>query len=101
MGTTATRPVSAKGGHAGRNAAIIIVVLLFIFFFLPIVPYNYTVKSNLGLTTTHVTGDVSPSAYLFGCGLVLNIQGTGSVFGVQVSQSASVSGFYCNIGTQH
>ena len=89
----------AKSGHTGRNVAIVIVLLLFVFFFIPIVPYNYTTSN--GLSSTHVTGEVSPSAYLFGCGLVVNLQGTGYVFGTQVSQSAPVSGFFCNVSAQH
>ncbi|HEV2138100.1 MAG TPA: hypothetical protein VGR53_04610 [Nitrososphaerales archaeon] len=88
-------------GHTGRNIAFVIVLLLFVFFFIPIVPYNYTTSNVFGASTSHVSGYVSPSAYLFACGLVVNLQGTGYVFGAQVSQSAPVSGFFCNVSSQH
>jgi hypothetical protein len=85
----------------GRNVAIVIVVLLFIFFFVPVVPYNYSTSSAFGASSSHVSGYVSPSAYLFACGLVVNLQGTGYVFGAQVSQNTPVSGFFCNVSAQH
>ena len=98
----ATQPAApTKSGHAGRNVAIAIVILFFIFFFLPIVPYNYSTSSGFGASSAHVSGEVSPSAYLFGCGLVVNLQGTGYIFGTQVSQNAPVSGFFCNVSAQH
>jgi hypothetical protein len=88
-------------GHAGRNAAVVIVILVFLFFFVPIVPYNYSSSSAFGASSSHVTGYVSASAYLFACGLVVNLQGTGYVFGAQVSQNGPVSGFFCNVSSQH
>ena len=83
----------------GAKVAIILGVLLVLFFFVPLVPYNNTSSSYFGAATTTVTAQMSPSFYMFGCGVVLNMQGTGSMFGVTVSQSQSVSGFYCSIGT--
>ncbi len=79
---------------------IVAVVLIVVFFFVPIVPYTSSTSSAFGLASTQVTGQVSPSFYIFGCGLVLDVRGTGSVFGIQVRQSSTVSGFFCNIGTQ-
>jgi hypothetical protein len=93
--------VIVKTGHGGRNAAIIILVLLFLFFFLPVIQYSSTSSSTSGASPTHVSGMGSLSAYLFSCGLVLNLRGTGYVFGVQVTQSAPVSGFFCNASAQH
>jgi hypothetical protein len=99
--STAQSAAPTKSGHTGRNVAVVIVVLLFIFFFLPVVPYNYSTSSAFGASSSHVSGYVSPSAYLFACGLVVNLQGTGYVFGAQVSQNAPVSGFFCNVSAQH
>jgi hypothetical protein len=77
---------------AAAKVATIIIVLFVLFFFVPLVYYSST--NSAGTSTATVSVIMSPSFYVLGCGTVLNLQGTGEVLGVQVSQS----GFFCAIG---
>ena len=81
--------------HTGRNIAILFVLLL-LFFLLPVVPYTFASYSFLG-GNAQATGDVSMSFALFHCGMVVNVQATGSFAGYTIeSYSAGNPGWVCN-----
>ncbi|MDG6914250.1 MAG: hypothetical protein JRN14_03225 [Nitrososphaerota archaeon] len=97
--TTAQTPAPpqrlAHTSHAGRNAGILIVLLLF-FFVVPIFPYTFASGSLLGVNVQS-TGDISLSYMLFHCGMVVNLQASGSFLGYSVANYNEGSpGFVCN-----
>ena len=86
---------SQSGSHAGRNIGILFVLLL-LFFFLPIIPFTFASYSFLG-GNAQATGDVSMSFAMFHCGMVVNVQASGSFAGYTVgSYSEGNPGFVCN-----
>jgi hypothetical protein len=93
--TTAQTPASSRAtSHAGRNIAIVFVLLL-LFFLVPVVPYNFVNYTYLG-TGVQATGDVSMSFAVFHCGMVVNVQASGSFLGFTSSYSLGSPGWVCN-----
>jgi hypothetical protein len=71
-------------------------VILLLFFLVPVVPYTFASGSFLGVNV-QATGEVSLSFALFHCGMVVNVQASGSFLGASVaSYSQGNPGFVCN-----
>jgi hypothetical protein len=94
--TSSSRPMTSQShSHTGRNIAALFFLLL-LFFLLPVVPYTFASYSFLG-TNAQATGDVSLSFVLLHCGMVVNVQASGSFLGSNVgSYSYGSPGFVCN-----
>lgn len=87
--------MSQSKSHTGRNVGALFVLVL-LFFFLPVVPYTFASYSFLG-TNAQATGSVSLSFVLLHCGMVVNVQASGSFLGSSVgSYSYGNPGFVCN-----
>ena len=85
--------VPQSQSHGGRNIAVLFVLLL-VFFLLPVFPFTFASYSFLG-TNAQATGDVSLSFALFHCGIVVNVQATGSFLGFNAGYSLGNPGFVC------
>jgi hypothetical protein len=85
---------STQKSHIGRNLGIALVLLL-LFFFLPVFPYTFYSGSYAGVNV-QATADVSLSFAAFHCGMVVNVQISGSFLGYNAGYTRANPGFVCN-----
>lgn len=86
--------VPRSRSHTGRNVGIVF-ILLILFVVAPVVPYTFA-SYSFGLAGVQATGDVSLSFAIFHCGMVINVQASGSYGGFSGSYNAGNPGWVCN-----